>query len=616
MNLRSCLGTHLHFRMRRSGAAFVAILVALVWSSRAFCDEIHDAAKKGDVAKVQALLKGNPNLALSRDDEFGNTPLHGAAGTGHKEVAELLLAGKADVNARNNGGATPLHWAAAGGQETLVEFLLTNGAQVNAASNDGSTPLHGAANGKVAQLLLAHAADVHARKHDSSTPLHAAALHGHKDVVELLLTAKADPNAKDSYGNTPLHDAAFGGHAEVAELLLTAKVDINAKNNFGETPLRWATTSSNRDTREVKEVTELLRQHGGELGKGHFPIPPPPPPPPPPPLAVQRAPGAGSPDNRSAQGQVIPVVVRGTSDAKQAEAVLILAVSWIFAGKQASVTEPSADIVDPADGRVVERGFSKLAGTSGIGGSTSGVSRPAATLLFSTIYKKKDETLRVYFKADRGNLELWWSNNVKPAADQSNLIQLNPASLAGATELPPTPDHPTGGLSIPSHTPDGRLLVFYIEFTEVRTLAPGPKIRSMGIATPAFAGGETPSQLGAEVEGHKEVGELPRQHRGEERRVSPELPFEAKGLAIAGQFSTDGEGYITSSTGMSLTSLYLQKLEIPLESTSISSDNLLKTKDYGVLEIRVNLARGIYLILVTPEQEERFKSLCRQGRCE
>ncbi len=76
-------------------------LVALVWSSLAFCGEIHDAAQNGDLAKVKALLKANPDLVSSKDTN-GMTPLHCAAVKGHKDVAELLLANKAEVNARDN----------------------------------------------------------------------------------------------------------------------------------------------------------------------------------------------------------------------------------------------------------------------------------------------------------------------------------------------------------------------------------------------------------------------------------------------------------------------------------------------------------------------------------
>ena len=41
-------------------------------------------------------------------DSLGHPPLHHAAWVGHKEVAELLIAEGADVNAKTNDGKTPL----------------------------------------------------------------------------------------------------------------------------------------------------------------------------------------------------------------------------------------------------------------------------------------------------------------------------------------------------------------------------------------------------------------------------------------------------------------------------------------------------------------------------
>jgi ankyrin repeat protein len=107
-------------------------LIALAWSSLAFCGEIHDAAKSGDLEKVKTLLKANPDLVFSKDTN-GWTPLHLAS---TKAVAEFLLANKADVNDNKNGyGWTPLHAAAANGFKDVVELLLADKADVNAKAH-------------------------------------------------------------------------------------------------------------------------------------------------------------------------------------------------------------------------------------------------------------------------------------------------------------------------------------------------------------------------------------------------------------------------------------------------------------------------------------------------
>ena len=68
--------------------------------------------------------------------------MHSAAFRGHTDVAELLLANGADVNAENAHEWTPLHAAADAGYEGLVKVLLANGADVNAENNARSKPLY------------------------------------------------------------------------------------------------------------------------------------------------------------------------------------------------------------------------------------------------------------------------------------------------------------------------------------------------------------------------------------------------------------------------------------------------------------------------------------------
>ena len=119
----------------------------------------HDAVMSGDLGRVKALLKDNADLVFSRDTKIGGTPLYWAAVNGHKEVADLLLANKAAVNAKDNLGWTPLRCAAVMGQKDVAELLLASKAEVNAKDLTGATPYHKAAALKhedVVELLRQH----------------------------------------------------------------------------------------------------------------------------------------------------------------------------------------------------------------------------------------------------------------------------------------------------------------------------------------------------------------------------------------------------------------------------------------------------------------------------
>jgi ankyrin repeat protein len=112
------------------------VLVALALTGHVSCAgttetgnvlrEIHDAARDGDFGKVQTLVKGNPGLVFNKD-KGGFTPLHWAASSGHKDVAELLLAHGADVNAKNNNDWTPLYYAVSGGHKDVAQLLRQHG---------------------------------------------------------------------------------------------------------------------------------------------------------------------------------------------------------------------------------------------------------------------------------------------------------------------------------------------------------------------------------------------------------------------------------------------------------------------------------------------------------
>ena len=99
---------------------------------------IHDAAGEGNIEAVkQHIAAGTDVDAKTR----GETPLLWAARFGQSQVAELLIAEGADVNAKNVVGQTPLHWAAMAGHKEIIELLIAVGAEVNAKTKRGETPL-------------------------------------------------------------------------------------------------------------------------------------------------------------------------------------------------------------------------------------------------------------------------------------------------------------------------------------------------------------------------------------------------------------------------------------------------------------------------------------------
>jgi ankyrin repeat protein len=71
-------------------------------------------------------------------------------------VSELLLANRADINAKDNDGYMPLR-AASRGYKHAAELLLSRGTEVNTKDNEGHTLLHLAAIHKdMVELLHQH----------------------------------------------------------------------------------------------------------------------------------------------------------------------------------------------------------------------------------------------------------------------------------------------------------------------------------------------------------------------------------------------------------------------------------------------------------------------------
>lgn len=244
----------------------VAVLVlVLAGSEVAFAGPAVDAARKGDVKKLKALLGQDPKLVNERDAN-GDTPLHQAVLHGQVAAVQLLLDSGADANAKNTYGAylPGDYWGVIGGSKTQADPVKILYAQGNNAEyrKNGYTPLHLAPfstnHKKIIDLLVSKGATVNDQSASGATPLMFAVMRGQKDDVVYLLEHGANPNLADAYGETPLDCALQMGYQSLVQPLVDKGADVNAVAQDTKRPLTYAMSNPKLDG----SVVTLLKKHG------------------------------------------------------------------------------------------------------------------------------------------------------------------------------------------------------------------------------------------------------------------------------------------------------------------------------------------------------------------
>ncbi len=157
----------------------ILIVISCLWTSTALAAPIHDAAKAGDVKRIEALLNAGAKVNARMADQsilekplpcdkkksgwcpdprfdpadesdlieypktidgvrHRATPLHFAAGAGHPQAVKVLLDAGANPNAKTSREVTPLRLATEGVHQTegsikpylkVIEILTKHGAR-------------------------------------------------------------------------------------------------------------------------------------------------------------------------------------------------------------------------------------------------------------------------------------------------------------------------------------------------------------------------------------------------------------------------------------------------------------------------------------------------------
>jgi ankyrin repeat protein len=178
-------------------------------------------------------LAADPVSVMNQTQPDGTTPLHSAVQQDRLDLVQALLAGGANVNAKNRYGVTPLDLAATTGDAPVTQALLKAGADVKAvAPETGSIMSTAARTGspEVIKLLLSAGADANfAESSSGQTPLMWAAAEGHPDAVNALLAGGAKAGTKAHDQQTALFYAVRRGDIASVGILLAAGADVNTR---------------------------------------------------------------------------------------------------------------------------------------------------------------------------------------------------------------------------------------------------------------------------------------------------------------------------------------------------------------------------------------------------
>jgi len=279
--------------------AIVMASLMLALASRMNAQDIFDAIRNGDLAKVKELVEKEPQMVNARNARQ-STPLHVAADVDNVDIAKYLIKKGSDINTANRDRKTPLFYARNVG---LAKLLVENGADINRDTSNDNTVLVWLLFEKkkaVAEYLLEKGAklpDIRSRHYvdllinslksgstkflenyirkgfeplyeseAKSNLLHYASESYSIELIDKLIGLGVSVNKANIFGLTPLHIAAMKGNLEVSRCLVRSGAEIDLRSNNGKTSYNLAIEG------QKDEVAEYLKSVGADQGPPRYPV--------------------------------------------------------------------------------------------------------------------------------------------------------------------------------------------------------------------------------------------------------------------------------------------------------------------------------------------------------
>ncbi len=228
-------------------------------------------------------------------NESSELNIEDAVRSANLDAVQKAIDAGVDVNTKYHEGWTGLHWASYLGDKEIAELLIAKDADINAKSNDGRTPLD-RAKGKEIKSLLVQYGGIEGEKQKppmsnfitndpnlKSFYIQMAVEAGSVEAVKHYLSEGMNINIRMdnlAAGDTLLHEAVYHDSMEIVELLISKGANLNLRSGGGArdignmqmklaidgspllpTPLDYAVRHNRTD------IADLLRKHGGKMGE-------------------------------------------------------------------------------------------------------------------------------------------------------------------------------------------------------------------------------------------------------------------------------------------------------------------------------------------------------------